>query len=128
MRREIAKSYPRHCERSNPLSPDARIDGLLRSARNDGMAALSSSSIEDLLTLRRIFPQKALEILLHGIRQRDRIAHMVDRAVEAEAHHAREFGLAIRLGQQQHAFAKTHARIKCTERVARGVEHPERPA
>src|SRR5438874_9476123 len=81
-----------------------------------------------LIGLRRIFPQKALQILLHRIRQRDRIAHVVDRAVEAEAHHAREFGLAVWLGQQEHTLAETPARLECAERVARGVEHPDRPA
>ena len=41
LRREIAKLYPPslRAERSNPLSPLARKDGLLRSARNDGKSS-----------------------------------------------------------------------------------------
>ena len=71
-----------------------------------------------LLPLRRIFLQETLEVRLHGIRQRDRIAHVVDRPIEAEAHHAGEFGLAVRLGQQQHALAGALARVEGAERIA----------
>jgi len=78
------------------------------------------------LFLRRVFPKEALEVRLHGVRQRDRIAHVVDRAIEAETHQACEFGLAVRLGQQQHAFGRTHARFEGAKRVAGCVEHPER--
>ena len=39
-----------------------------------------------------------------------------------------KLGLAVRLFQQQHALAGTHAGIEGAERVARGVEHPQRPA
>src|SRR6266702_8157533 len=97
-----------------------------------GIASLHPSYrtgvMSSLPRLRRIFLQESLQILLHGIRQRDRVAHVVDRAVEAEAHHARELGLSVWLGQQQHALAETPAGIECAECVARGVEHPERPA
>src|SRR5262245_7315282 len=78
---------------SNPLSPRTRKDGLLRCSRNDGGANPSQNALP---RLRRIFLQETLQILLHRIRQRDRVTHVVDRAVEAEAHHARELGLAVR--------------------------------
>ncbi len=44
---------------------------------------------------------------------------LIDRAIRAEAHHACKFGLAVGLGQQQHAVAEARSDIECAERVAR---------
>src|SRR4051812_45341686 len=118
----IAPRTSLRAKRSNSSVP-APKPGLLRFTRNDAREPPT-----DLSWLRRIFLEEALEILLHRIGQRDRVAHVVDRAVEGEAHHARKLGLAVRLLQQQHALARTYAGIEGAERVARGVEHPERPA
>src|SRR4029079_14570348 len=120
---------------SRSLSSSAQSRDLF--ARNDGKAArlkltlhrsVPSLGRNDLAALLRILLQETLEVRLHGIRQRDRISHVVDRAIEAEAHHAGEVGLAVRFGQQQRALAGTFAGVERAERVAGCVEHPERPA
>src|SRR6476620_9899722 len=57
----------------------------------------TEANLGALSRLQRIFLQETLKVLLHRIGQRDRITHVVDREVEAEAHNSGKFGLAVRL-------------------------------